>query len=84
MHKYTPAASIFDGAITNLLSILYILTEILSHAHAVEDKSMNDFKFDTFIGYFKNDGTASIATTTKQQQQQQQQQQQKQQQQQQL
>ena len=30
---YTPANSIFDGPITNLLSILCILIEILSRAH---------------------------------------------------
>ena len=70
MHKHTRADSLFDGPITSLLSTLCVLTEILSHGHAVEDKSMNDFKFDTFIGCFKSDGTASIATTKQQQQQQ--------------
>ena len=33
VHTYTPADSVFDGPITNLLSILRILIEILSHAH---------------------------------------------------
>ena len=34
MYTYTPANSIFDSPITNLLSILKILVEILSRAHA--------------------------------------------------
>ena len=33
LHAYTPPNSIFDGPITNLLSILSILTEIFSRAH---------------------------------------------------
>ena len=42
-HTYTPANSVFDGPITNLLSILCILIEILSRAHAKEEKSLNPF-----------------------------------------
>ena len=34
VHTYTPANSIFDGPITNLLSTLCILIEILSRAQA--------------------------------------------------
>ena len=34
MHTYTPANSISDGPITNLLSILCILVEVFSRAHA--------------------------------------------------
>ena len=33
-HRHTPPNSIFDGPVTNLLSTLSILTEILSRAHA--------------------------------------------------
>ena len=34
MHTYTPPNMIFDGPVTNLLSILSILIEILLRAHA--------------------------------------------------
>ena len=34
VYTYTPADSIFDGPVTNLLSILCILIEVLSRAHA--------------------------------------------------
>ena len=63
MHSYTPAKSILDGPITNLLSILCILTEILSLTHAKGGKKRghNDFKFGTLIGRFLSDGAASIA-----------------------
>ena len=43
MHTYTPANSVFDGPITNLLSTLCISIEILSRAHAKEEKSLNPF-----------------------------------------
>ena len=33
MHTYTPADRVFDGPVTNLLSVLCILIEVLSHAH---------------------------------------------------
>ena len=61
MHTYTPADSIFDGPITNLLSTLCVLIEICSPAHAKEKISLNDFKLGTFIGHFPSDGTASTA-----------------------
>ena len=38
MLTYTPANSEFDGPITNLLSILCVLTEILSHAPVQGEK----------------------------------------------
>ena len=60
MHAYTPANSIFDGPITNLLLILCILIEIFSRAHALGG-SLNDFKFGTFIDNFQSDGAASKA-----------------------
>ena len=34
MHTYKLANSVFDGPITNLLSVLCILIEVLSRAHA--------------------------------------------------
>ena len=58
---YMPANSIFDGPITNLLSVLCILVEILSCAHVKRGKSCNDFKFGTSIGSFLSDGAASVA-----------------------
>ena len=59
MHTYTPPNSIFDGPITNLLSVLCILIEILPRAHAKGGKKLNDFKFGTFIGRFPSDGVTS-------------------------
>ena len=58
-----PANNIFDGPITNLLSILCILVEVLSRAHANRGKSLNDFKFGTSIGHFPSDGAESTAVT---------------------
>ena len=57
----TPANSIFDGPITNLLSILYIFIESLSRAHAKPPKGLNGFKFGTFIGHFSSDQAESTA-----------------------
>ena len=51
-HVYTPAKSIFDNSITNLLLILRVFLEIFSRAHAKGEKRLNDFKFVTFIGRF--------------------------------
>ena len=71
MHTYTPASSIFDSLITNLLSILCILTEILSGTHAKSGGGggggigggggLNDFKFGISIGRFPSDGAACVA-----------------------
>ena len=47
-----PENSISDGPITNLLSILCILVEILLCTHTKGQKSHNDFRFGTFIGHF--------------------------------
>ena len=58
IHTCMPAESIFDSLITNLLSVLRILTEIFSHAHAKGVQSRNDFKFGIFIGRFLSDGVA--------------------------
>ena len=56
-----PANSIFDGAITNLLSIPFILIEVLSRAHAKRRKGLINFKFGTVIDRFPSDGAASRA-----------------------
>ena len=61
MHTYTPANSIFDGPISNLLSILCSLIEIISRALAKGWGSFNDFKFGTFIGHFQSDAAACMA-----------------------
>ncbi len=61
MHTYTPANSIFDGPVTNLLSVPCILIEVLSAAHVTEERSLNDFMFGTFIGLFPSDDAASVA-----------------------
>ena len=41
--------------------MLCILIEVLSCAHAKGGKSLNDFKFGSFIGRFQSDGAASMA-----------------------
>ena len=57
-----PANSISDDPITlNLLSLLCILIEVFSRAHAKEKKSLNNFKFGTFIGSFSSDHVTSMA-----------------------
>ena len=63
VHTYKLPNSIFDGQIANRLSILCILTEVLSHAHAKRRKGgdVNGFKFTTFIGRFRCDGPLYIA-----------------------
>ena len=64
MSTHTPANSVFDGPTTNLLSVLCILREILSHAIVIvkKEKGLNDFKSGTFIASFQSDGTvASMA-----------------------
>ena len=60
-----PANSIFDGSITNLLSILCIWVKVLSRAHANRGKSLNDFKFGMSIGRFPSDGAESTAVKKK-------------------
>ena len=61
MHTYTPENSIFDGPVTYLLSILCILVEFLSRAHAKEEKGLNDLKFGTVIGRFASGTLATMA-----------------------
>ena len=51
----------FDGPVTTLLSVLYILVEVFSRAHAKTGKSLNHFKFGTSVGRFSSDGAASMA-----------------------
>ena len=54
------ANSMFDGSV-NLLLILHILIEFLSHALAKGWKSQNDFKFGISVGHFPSDRAASTA-----------------------
>ena len=61
MDRDTPANSIFDGPLTNLLSGLCILGEVLSRAQLKRVKSCNHLKFGTSIGHFLSDGVASTA-----------------------
>ena len=51
----------FDSPVTNLLSILCILIDISSRAHAKGKKDLNVFKFGTFVGRFPSDGETSMA-----------------------
>ena len=64
MHAYTPANNIFDDLITNLLSILCILIEIFSPAHAKGGwggGGLNDFIFGTSIVRFPSEGADRMA-----------------------
>ena len=61
MHLYTPENSLFDGPVTNLLSVQCSLVEILSRGHAKGAKSLNDLKFGTVVGRFASGTLASIA-----------------------
>ena len=45
VHIYTLTNSTFDGLIINLLSVLWILIEILSGDHVKGRQGLNDFKF---------------------------------------
>ena len=53
MYTYPPANSIFDGPITNLLSVPCILIEVLSRVQAKGA--------ETLIGRFSSDGAANMA-----------------------
>ena len=57
----TPANSIFKGPITNLLSVLCILIEVLSRAQVKGEKGLINFKFGTFTDHFLSDSAASMA-----------------------
>ena len=60
--KYTPGNSTFDCPMTNIISVLCILIEVLLHAHAKGGGGiLNDFKFGTFSGRFPNDTLANMA-----------------------
>ena len=66
MRAYTPAASTFNCPITNLLTVLCILIQVLSRGLAIggekkKKKSLNDFKFGTFSGCFRHDGATNMA-----------------------
>ena len=58
------ADSVFDDPITNLLSTLCILIEILyllMHREKEKRRSLNYFRFGTFTGRFPSDGSESMA-----------------------
>ena len=62
MHAYTPANSIFDGPITNLLSTLCILLDRNYFTCWCQGgKGLNEFKFGTFTDGFQSDGGVSMA-----------------------
>ena len=61
MHTYMPANSVFDGPVTNPLSVLCIVIEFPSHAHAKGGSSQNDFIFGTSVGHSPRDRVASMA-----------------------
>ena len=61
MHTYTPAKSVFDDPITNLLSVLRILY-ISPFTYSCEGwESVNNVKVGTVIRHFPSDDTASMA-----------------------
>ena len=63
MHTHTRLQnSIFDGPVTNLLSVLGILLGFLfTCSYAKGGKAVNDFKLGTFVGCFQSDGAESMA-----------------------
>ena len=61
MVTYMRANSIFDGSITNLISIPCSSIEVLSRAYAKGRKGLINYKFDTFIDRFPSDSAASMA-----------------------
>ena len=59
---YTPADSIFDGPVTSLLSTLYILIEIPSHALVKWGKvTLMTSHLAFLVGRFPSDGVTSMA-----------------------
>ena len=60
MQSYTPANGIFDGPITNLLSVLCVLIQIFSPAHPKREKCLNCFKLGTFSDRVQCDGAESM------------------------
>ena len=65
MLTYAPANSTFDGPVTNLLSVLCVLIEILSRADAKGEKGLNGFKFGTFVGRSVQSDGAALSTAVK-------------------
>ena len=59
MHIDTPANSILDGPVTNLLSVLCILVEVLSRAQVTRGESLN--LSNLAVGSFLSDGAESTA-----------------------
>ena len=62
MHTHTPPNSISDDPVTNLLSLLCILIEILSRADVKgAKKALMVSNLAFFIGRFQTDPAASMA-----------------------
>ena len=56
-----PANSTLDRPVITRLSVLCILVEILSRAHAKRGKSLNNLESAASVGHFLSDGVASAA-----------------------
>ena len=62
MHAYMPENFIFYmGPITDLLSVLSALIDVILSVHAKGQNSLNDLKCGTFTGRFPIDGATSMA-----------------------
>ena len=57
--RSTPANSIFDGPVTTLLLMLYVLVEVLSRASAKRGKGLTHLEFGTSVGRCLSDGAPS-------------------------
>ena len=53
--------TVYQIVLINILSILCILLEVLSGAHAKREKGLYDFQFSTFIFRFPKAGVGSVA-----------------------
>ena len=60
MLTYPPAISVLDGPETSLLSVLWILIEVL-HVLMRRGKTLTNLKFGTFIGRFSSDDAVNMA-----------------------
>ena len=64
MHTYTPANSVFDGTVTNLLSMLYILKKsfyLLVERGGGGGGGLMISSLALLFGRFPSDGAASMA-----------------------
>ena len=61
MHTYTPANSVFDDSITNLIFNTVHYDRSTFTWSSEGGKSLNDFMFGIFIGHFLSDVMANKA-----------------------